>query len=344
MKRPNTPYYHAVIIWMMILSSTASLRLHAMGDSTKTDWMYQAKVGVSTHYTSNWGDLEKLAGMFDVKRTAEQLAEAGAGWFLFTLHHQSWAMMAPNPVYDGIIGHGKQTAERDIPMELIRALAPKGIRLMLYVNLRLDPASRCPEDVRERMGGWPPSNTLIDNIAKVFREFSLRYGQDVAGWWVDGPHHPDIMNSEQREEWFDVLAGALRAGNPDAIVAFNYSLIERRGMYRFSPQDDYTAGETDTLMYVPEGRWIEGAQCHVWTFLGEFWGQPGTRFEDRVITDYVKKVTENGGVMTLEVGTMARSGRRTEAGSHPSLPIGSIDPEQVNQLKAIIGEVKKRMD
>jgi hypothetical protein len=341
MKRAMAFNHQTVSAWMIIILILAGARLSASGDSTKTDWMYQAKVGVSTHYTASSEDLNRMARLFNVEKIAEQLAEAGAEWFLFTLHHQSWAMMAPNAVYDSIIGRGDQTAERDIPRELMEALARKGIRLMLYVNLRLDPRSRCPEDVRESMGGWPPNDTLIGNIAAVYREFSLRYGKNVAGWWIDGPHHPDIRDSGRREEWFATLAGALRAGNPDAILAFNYSLIERFGMLRFSAQDDYTAGETDTLLYVPEGRWVDGAQCHIWTFLGEFWSQPGTRFEDGVISDYAKKVTKNGGVLTLEVGTTARSGRGTAAGSDPSATIGIIDPEQVRQLKLIVKEVRK---
>lgn len=341
MNRPNVSSYHAGCACLMISLMLAGPRMSASGDSTKTDWMYQAKVGVSTHYLAGTEDLDRMARLFDVEKIAEQLAETGAGWFLFTLQHQPWTMMAPNTIYDSIIGRTDQTAERDIPLELIRALSPVGIKLMLYVNLRLDPRSRCPEDVREKMGGWPPNDTLIRNIAAVYREFSMRYGKDVAGWWIDGPHHPDIRYSGKREEWFATLAGALRTGNPDALLAFNYSLIERYGMMRFSAQDDYTAGETDSLLYVPEGRWVDGAQCHIWTFLGEFWSQPGTRFDDRVISEYAKKVTDKGGVLTLEVGTMARSGRDTRAGSDTSATIGIIDPEQVRQLKLIIWEVRR---
>jgi len=179
------------IFWLLIISSFSGL-ISAQDDPTKTDWIFDAKLGVSTHYTAGWEDIEKMAGLFDAEKIANQLEEAGAGWFLFTLHHQSWAMMAPNQTYDQITGTGKHTAARDIPSDLIRALKPKGVKLMLYLNLRLDPASRCPEEVRVNMGGWPPNDSLIENVARVYREFSLRYGKNVAGWWVDGPHHPDI--------------------------------------------------------------------------------------------------------------------------------------------------------
>jgi hypothetical protein len=233
-----------------------------------------------------------------------------------------------------------QTAERDVPLDLVEALAPKGIQLMLYVNLRLDPASKCPETVRNNMGGWPPNDTLFTNIARVYREFSLRYGRDVVGWWVDGPH-PDIKHSPHREKWFRMIAEALRAGNPDAIIAFNYSLVEWYGMTRYTPNADFTPGETDTITYIPQGRWVEGAQCHLWTYLGEFWAQPGTRFTDRQLIDYTGEVTASGCAMTLEVGTMALSGRNSAAGSNVALPIGIIDPKQVEQIRVITDHLRK---
>ena len=94
------------VFWILVIIAFSG-PVSAQADRTKTDWMFDAKLGVSTHYTAGWKDLEKMAGLFDAGKIANQLEKAGAGWFLFTLHHQSWAMMAPNQAYDQITGTGK---------------------------------------------------------------------------------------------------------------------------------------------------------------------------------------------------------------------------------------------
>lgn len=321
----------------------------APGQSHKTDWMFKAKVGMSTHFfaTQPKTALNRLAEQFQAEKVAEQAAEAGAGWFLFTLHHQQWAFMAPNSTYDRLMGNSDQTAERDVPAALYKALAPKGIKLMLYVNLRLDPGSACPPAVRTAMGGWPPSDKLIANVAAVYRELSIRYGENVAGWWVDGVWMGAYKNSPHREQWFAAIAEALRAGNPDALVAFNPGRIETYGMIRYSPQNDYTAGEHgmagsyDKLTFVPQSRWVDGAQCHVWTFLGENWQTSGLRFDDTLICDYARRVIAGGGVLTLEVGTLGRSSAKLPPGSDPNSRIGQIDPAQVRQVKRLVEAVQR---
>jgi hypothetical protein len=311
------------------------------GTNPKTQWMFEAKVGMSTHYIANRNSVEKFAGRFRAEKVAQQAAQAGAGWFLFTLHHQTWAMMAPNSTYDRIVGSSDFTAERDVPSALAKALRPKGIKLMLYVNLRLDPRSVCPAEVRAAMGGWPPNETLLANVAAVYREFSMRYGSRVAGWWVDGAWMKEYKNSPHRQRWFATIARALRAGNADAIVAFNPGVIESVGMSRYSKQNDYTAGEANTLQFVPKERWIDGAQCHIWTYLGRWWSASGLRFDDEEVTDYARHVTAGGGVLTFEVGTLAKGGRRQASGSDPNSVLGEIDPRQVQQVKSIIAAIQK---
>lgn len=311
------------------------------GANPKTEWMFKAKVGMSTHYIGNRGNVKEFASRFQVEKVAEQAAQAGAGWFLFTLHHQTWALMAPNSAYDRIVSSSDFTAERDIPSALAKALTPKRIKLMLYVNLRLDPRSVCPAEVRAAMGGWPPNDTLIANMAAVYREFSMRYGNRVAGWWVDGAWMKEYKNSPHRERWFATIAQALRAGNADAIVAFNPGIIENVAMSRYSKQNDYTAGEANTLQFVPKDRWIDGVQCHIWTYLGKWWSASGLRFDDEEITNYARQVTAGGGVLTFEAGTLAKAGRQEAPGSDPNSVLGEIDPRQVKQVKSIVEAIRK---
>ncbi len=145
----------------------------------KTDWMYRGMLGLSTHYFPlTVASVERVADAFDVQRVANQATEAGAGWFVFTLQHQNWLMMAPNGTFDRVVGYSDRTPERDVPLELSRALGAKGIKLLLYVNLYMS----APPAVTQAMGGWPPNDQLVDQIAAVYREFSIHYGDKVAGW------------------------------------------------------------------------------------------------------------------------------------------------------------------
>lgn len=304
----------------------------------KTDWMYRGEMGLSTHYFPLTMDsIEEVANAFQVQKVANQVAETPASWFVFTVQHQNWMMTTPNQTFDRILGNGDYTPDRDIPLELYRALNEKDIKLVLYVNLYM----KADAGVEKAMGGWPPSDTLVDNIAAVYREYSLRYGNKVVGWWVDGAGMPQYKNSPNRERWFSKIASALRAGNPNALVSISPGLQ----IGRYSPNSDFIAGESDDLKPVPTGRWLDGAQWHVWTFLGGWWGSNGTRFPDKELGDYMALVTSRGGVLTFDVGTrgITREGRPTKGRPTKGGVInkvttpnfGYIDPAQIKQIKTI---------
>jgi hypothetical protein len=292
------------------------------------DWMRAGQIGLSSHYSASSPDqLEAKARALRVGEIAGQVSRAGASRYQFILHHQSKLMMAPNAAYDAILGRGGYASSRDVPLELYDALEERGIRLMLYVNLRFDPKSACPALVREKMGGWPPNDTLVKNLASVYREYSLRYGKRVSGWWVDGVQAgSEWGKSPDRERYFREIAEALRAGNPDAVVAFNPGLE----MIRYSAENDFIAGESDDIGPLPAGPSLDGAQWHLWTFLGGWWGSGGKRFSDQELLEYARQTVSTGGALTLEVGTMGIVKRdKNDPGIVISTDAGRIDPAQV---------------
>ena len=299
----------------------------------KTDWMYRGMIGLATTYVPHHiSDKDTMANAFQVETVASQAKEAGASWFLLTLHHQNWIMLAPNATLDRLLGNKNYTAKRDVPLELQRQLENKGIKMMLYVNLRFDPRSAVSDEVRQAMGGWPPNDKLVHNIAAVYREFSLRYGKSVSGWWIDGEQlRTEWGKTPQREKWFKEIADALRAGNPKALVTFNPGVM----IERYSMVEDYTAGEKQDLNSFPADRWLDGDQWHVWTYLGEWWNSTGTRFSDQELGEYVSRVTSRGGALTFSVGTSGIS-KQGQFGKAERLNEGGyIDPEQISQLKRV---------
>ena len=74
--------------------------------------------------------------------------------------------------------------------------------------------------------------------------------------------HPDPPN-------FASFAAAARAGNADAIVAFNPGV--KVPVICHSEHEDYTAGEISTAFPVCPGRWLDGAQYHLLGYLGQNW-------------------------------------------------------------------------
>jgi hypothetical protein len=261
---------------------------------------------------------------FDVEFLADQLASMGVKYFVITLGQNSGYMNAPNAVYDRYTGYapGERCSQRDLPMDLHAALAPRGIRLMLYL-----PCQVPNRDVRAQEAfGLPqgPKDQPIDvefarKWAEVIQEWSDRYGDKVSGWWFDGGYKHIHFN----DEIADVYAAAVRHGNPDAIITFNPGV----SLIRHTRAEDYTAGELNEPLEVrPDSRWVDGSQWHALTFLGSMWGRRDIRYSNEQWIDWVRAVTENEGVVTLDMGP----NYDPEQG-----PVGALAPEQVAQVRAI---------
>ncbi len=60
-----------------------------------------------------------------------------------------------------------------------------------------------------------------DVIQESVREWSRRRGKSVSGWWIDGCYFAGEMHRFDDEPNFASFARTLKAGNPEAIVAFN---------------------------------------------------------------------------------------------------------------------------
>lgn len=123
---------------------------------------------------------------------AESAALAGARYAVITMMQGTKFMLAPNAVYDTFTGYapGDACATRDLVLDLYAALAPRGIRLMLYWT------GDGPHMDQQAISGlgWPEATTSRADVPELFaqrwgavlQEYAERYGDKVAGWWVDG--------------------------------------------------------------------------------------------------------------------------------------------------------------
>ena len=128
-------YLRHVLCLLLSLPAAAN----AAGDARlagphRTDWFKEAKWGVFMHYMGDTvlkGDqvtvekLEQGRGRFDAKGLANQLASAGAGYFVLTLGQNSGYYCAPNPTYDRLTGiTPSKCARRDLVSDLSQPCAP----------------------------------------------------------------------------------------------------------------------------------------------------------------------------------------------------------------------------
>ena len=112
---------------------------------------------------------------------------------------------------------------------------------------------------------------------------------------------------------------AAKAGNPNSLIAFNPGV--KAPVICYTEHEDYTAGEiADALPALmdafwgredkPEGRWgmpvqgtIDGAQYHILTFMGPYWGRGVPRFPDELVVGYTRHINAQGGVISWDLPT-----------------------------------------
>ncbi|NLF00230.1 MAG: hypothetical protein GX601_04550 [Anaerolineales bacterium] len=292
-----------------------------------TDWFADCGWGVFCHYLAPLlVDGEPLSAeqwnaqvdSFQVERLADQLSSIGAPYLILTIGQNSGHFIAPNATYDRYVGRSpSRCASRDLVADVAEVLAPHGIRLLVYLPSGAPAADELAVD---RLGwrwgfeaswpdGWNRRRTgqrlaaFQERWEDIVREWSLRWGTRVAGWWIDGCyfademyHHPDAPN-------FASFADALKAGNPASIVAFNPGVLVP--VVCHSVHEDYTAGEISDAFPVCPGPWVEReghrARYHILSYLGERWGGGVPRFPDEFAVGYTQHVAARGGVVSWDV-------------------------------------------
>ena len=310
------------------LSSILSLTL-AHGDpmNPNTDWFSKAGYGVFVHYLNGLqNDHEQINSLgretswdqcvkeFDTEKFADQMAEAGANYVFFTVMQISRYLIAPNATYDRLTGYkpGEACATRDLIEDLYQSLNKRHIPLMLYYT------GDGPRGDEKANAGFqfttPVTKEFVTKWASVAAEYGERYGDKVKGYWVDGSY-PFIGYTD---ETLAIMARGLKAGNPKRIVALNRGVDPQ--VLAYSPVEDFTCGEQNSFFDMPAERFLKGEQWHLLSFMGTGWGQPGSKYTKRELTEYVADVNRRGGVVSIEV-MLFRD--------------GSIDRSQLEVLKAV---------
>jgi len=303
---------------LTIAATLLTTHVRAETNNPATDWFSRAGYGVFVHYlnelqnsantvqslgrSTSWDECVKE---FDTERFASAVAEAGAGYVIFTTHQRTRFLIAPNATFDRITGYrpGEACATRDLIEDLYQSLSKRKIPLMLYWT-GTGPSSDAKANAAM---GWqtPIPDAWAEKWAAVTEEYGVRYGEKVAGWWVDGCYakHGNLGYTDAK---LAPLARALKAGNPKRIIALNPGVE----LSAYSVHDDYTAGEQNAFLELPASRWLGGKQWHVLSYLGPErsdnylsagWCEPGVKYSKQELADYVRAVNQKGGVVSIDV-------------------------------------------
>jgi hypothetical protein len=303
-------------------------------------WLPDARWGVMTHYLADWRarvdgqpttpeSWNDMIDAFNVEGLADQIAQSGAGYHLLTIGQNSGYYLAPNATYDLLVGATtSKCSRRDLVADMHAALAKRGIKLMVYLPAGPPGRDRAAQRALGFEGDGRRNRQFQQNWESVIRDWSMRWGDRVAGWWFDGCYWPNLAYRYADAPNFESFAAAARAGNPDAIVAFNPGVVDR--ILSVTPHEDYSAGEInvpDRLMVrrVVDGR-VDGVRIHALSYLGETWGMGAPRFAPELIVEYTQSLINAGGAFTWDV---------------PVQRNGLIAPGFMTQLKSLGASLEK---
>ncbi|NMC36971.1 MAG: alpha-L-fucosidase [Bacteroidales bacterium] len=305
----------------------------AVKDNPNTDWFHNAGFGIMVHYLSTnmvqdkgskeWND---AVDSFNTDEFASKVSQTGAGFVMFTLGQNSGYYCSPNSVFDSIVGvgPGDLCSRRDLPADLIRSLKKYKIPVILYLPSNPPISNRMVSEKFRYSFGKDSATSQYNQplLEKMIREWSLRYADDVRGWWFDGLYEGNGIRGTRMDmslkHNISTHTLAAKAGNRHSIVTYNYGFGK---IHANTPYCDYSSGEKMTIDEYPSSRWVEpGVQWFLFTYLGEKWGGSGSQFCIKDLTEKAKKIVENGGVLCLEVVVN---------------PNGDIIPHHLEQIKEV---------
>ncbi|MBO4326686.1 MAG: hypothetical protein J5950_05400 [Clostridia bacterium] len=267
---------------------------------------------------------------FDCELLASQLSSIGAGYIIFTMQQGTRHFIAPNKTFEDMTGLRDGCSERDLVLDLYASLSRRGIDLFLYYTG--DGMSRDPDpEAAKRFGyhggvGGVISEDFVKMWSGPLKEYALRYGDKVAGWWFDGVYK-EISYDDNK---LSIFKNAVRAGNPEALVANNFygclhpgtqidTSFEGTGYLRAdffqtiappTPLCDFTAGELVYFNAFPDPDRDWDALPHVLSFLGiperpwevyNGWGMRGCKYSPDYLAAYIGAFNRMGGVVTADM-------------------------------------------
>ena len=246
--------------------------------ASRAGWM-SGKYGMMVHWlypkydAKDPGQVDRTVDAFDLDTFMKGFDETGAEWLVFTVGQNTGACASPSKTLEALETDGARMrgrcSRRDLVGEIAAAVHRRGKRFIAYLPCEVF----WNAGVREAVG-WSSNDvnyvTFQRNWTAVVREWAERWGRNLDGWWFDG-----FYGFYEPDE--DLWRSAIRAGNPDAVSAFNAGVVrawrgsdKRRPGQRYRSSapttrtlEDYLAGEVNLIergrIRMNEHRWVDDA-------------------------------------------------------------------------------------
>lgn len=289
-----------------------------------------------------WGFRFNLPGMkqpeelanFDVAKMMEQVkALDTARWVQINLTQGANGSFftSPHPLLAEKVSPDI-VPKRDLFNEMLEALIGEGFKVHVYFategpTMAKHPTKALPGVIDKwklcaKDHGMPPEEAVAELIVK---EYSLRYGRKISGWWFDHAKYGDIP----------LLAKAARAGNPDAVLGFNMGASPKLPT---CPQADFTAGHPtpmekhppswegneEAIRLIEKHQYIKGSLGHFFPPMQMAWTSGKPAFTSEMVVDWTVRVVKAGGAITWAV---ALSGDKAK-----DAPLATTQFEQLLEL------------
>lgn len=221
---------------------------------SRASWMHEGKFGVMVHWVApgpspqrgeHITDLHAAAERFDIDRFLKDFRRTNADWLIFTIGQRT-GFASPNKVMDRLAGPGHCT-RRDLVLEIAREVKKSGSRFIAYIPCHVGGQ---PDAIKKGFAWQSKEGTAQEEFQRRFADFigeySTRFEALLDGWWFDGAYTDPIFHNSRINA--ELYLGASRAGNPNAIVAFNDASFCCGLCQPVVPGQDYLSGETEFLI------------------------------------------------------------------------------------------------
>ena len=275
-------------------------------------------------------DVQKMMDQIKVLDTASwvqiNITQGANGSFYTSPHPELAKHVSPDIV-----------PQRDLFGEMLDALIEQGFKVMVYFATEGPTMSKHPEQalpgVIETWKEYAKSREMTPDQAVaeiIVKEYSLRYGTKITGWWFDHAGSGDIKALEK----------AALAGNPEAVLAFN---VGGSSELLTCPESDFTAGHPTPMRrespswegnevaieLIEKNNYIKGSLGHFFPPMQERWNSGEPAFQTQQAVDWTMRIVQAKGAITWAVALADAKKKKA--------PLASV---QFEQLKAINQAVK----
>ena len=254
-------------------SVQAQVNAAVQSGRSKATWMRNSSVGAMYQW-GQWGAnpdgtqpaWPQCYANFDYNGFADRMQSMGVDFVVWSITWTQYFVAAPIASIDAVLA-GRTTTNyggADYLGQLLQALQSRGIRVIFYYheghdnNPNLDWWNAFWTSQVPSAGYYARREKAINAWLNIIAEIGNRYGTLLDGWMFDdGPYYYPAP--------YDLVNQALRAGNADRLISFNFHPT------RLTDYEDFFFGEDNTGSFfnpstIVNGRYTQGPFVNEYAF------------------------------------------------------------------------------